>query len=193
MAPKSLGVYYILRENPSTHMKLGGSLNDFLPLIWHDGTDPEISRRTDTGVGNIQLTMAENRSRQVQTGPWQSLPLRFVDSHSKSWSNWKLDALHDEWEIFLVGEEGNSGDENVPSFSVLGPYALISVILNEVPVVVDANKCSKQCMKTLVVYLDPLQSPVDWSKLRSNMMGMPGFKRRVCGGNPEGLSEFKNS
>jgi len=42
VAPKSLSVDYVLRKDPSPHLKLGGLLYDLLPLVGHDSTDPQV-------------------------------------------------------------------------------------------------------------------------------------------------------
>lgn len=134
VAPKSLSVDYVLRKDPSPHLKLGGLLYDLLPLVGHDSTDPQVGRRSNTRECNIQLAVTENWGRQVDTSSLQSLPLRLVDCHCKSRSNWELNTLHHKRVILLICKEGNTGDEDAAPFFVYRPYALLREILDKVPV-----------------------------------------------------------
>jgi hypothetical protein len=78
--------------------------------------------------------MTENWGRQVDTSSLQSLPLRLVDCHCKSWSNWKLNTLHHKWVILLICKEGNTGDEDAAPFFVYRPYALLREVFDKVSV-----------------------------------------------------------
>ena len=57
VAPKSLSVDYVLRKDPSPHLKLGGLLYDLLPLVGHDSTDPLESRLVQRSHFSLAATM----------------------------------------------------------------------------------------------------------------------------------------